>query len=254
MSAYLSAVIADNPTHYWRCADQGGSFLHDVGSSPVLLRTTQISTDAVGYSGPISDGGSVDLTLNATYAQSGTNVPFPGGHVSLELLFWPFQKHSTIQLFEWLSGANQVSLQKQNTDVVTMIYNGVGVVGVHAMAFNAWHHVVGTYDGANARIYLDGALENTGAVANQAAAASQAWLSTNSAQSDFAEGFFAEVALYATTLSAARVSAHFNAIDRIANVPVYGASGGLGGSGVSITDPAYLSILQQILQSVRKTF
>ena len=85
-----------------------------------------------------------------------------------------------------------------------------------ALTLNAWHHLVATYDGTTVRIWQDGtnsgSLAVTGTNIGAVYAHIGAWgaASTGAPQSFF-NGSLAEVAIYTTALSSARVSAHFTA-------------------------------------------
>lgn len=115
-----------------------------------------------------------------------------------------------------------------------------------------WHQVVGTYDGTNIRLYVDGALSQTAAKLGPITVNRPVGIGAEPGGGTLAfEGAIAEVSIYAATLSGARVSAHFAAADQLVP-PVFSASGGLFGGAGSQTP--YLGILNQILASVRKVY
>lgn len=255
MSAYLSAVIADAPRHYWRLADQQGLLAHDVGSTPFQL-TTAGTIPILGYSGPVSDGGSgffpTGIDLNSALGTIGS-ITTP---LSVELWFWAMVPQPTQRyLLAWDGSTPNAFQMFWNTDGTVQVQcNGVFPAKSAVLPTQAWHHFVGTADGANLRQYVDGALSTSiplGAVTVNRGIGIGA---EPSAVGQSFEGAIAEVAIYATALSAGRVAAHFAAADRAFQSPVFGGSGGIGGAGSSVLDPNYAGILQEILQAVKKTF
>jgi hypothetical protein len=74
-----------------------------------------------------------------------------------------------------------------------------------------WHHLVGTFDGKTARVYVDGTLQGStdtsGTMANQGAAP-EVYLNFFGSE---AQGLIDEVAVYSRALSLGEVQSHFNA-------------------------------------------
>ncbi len=248
---YLSEVIADAPLHYWRCADPGGSLLHDIGSSP---RHMAIVTGSVGYSGPNSDGGSCALQLNNEYANTGEAIAWAGGQITLECLFWQFENSgSENQAVMFNPPGNQISLDITNVNTWNFIYLNirVPVLGAPTVPTQTWQHVVGTYDGVNASLYLNGALQGA-AVPIAPAAAGSAILNCLQNVPNGTRGFISEVAFYSSALSAARAAAHFLAIDQLGSAPVFSQAGTFGsgsGSGSPVSD-----LLAKIYAAVHQVF
>lgn len=89
---------------------------------------------------------------------------------------------------------------------------------------NEWHHYVGTYDGSNMRIYVDGVLKNTTAATGAISTGTNpfyigGWLSAGILTEPF-NGLIDEVAIYVGALSQAQITAHYNAITSAPIVPL----------------------------------
>jgi hypothetical protein len=81
-----------------------------------------------------------------------------------------------------------------------------------ALGTTAWHHVMGTWDGTTLRCYVDGTQTATATPgALLVALHGMAIGSSETLTTTYFNGTIDEVAVYNTTLSAARVTAHYNA-------------------------------------------
>lgn len=81
------------------------------------------------------------------------------------------------------------------------------------MTLNQWTHLVATYDGTTARLYVNGVQAASGAMnyaANTAQPVRLAAGATETMPRYFFPGRLDEVAIYPTALSATRVPAHYN--------------------------------------------
>lgn len=254
---YISEVLADSPTHFWRCADPGGALLFDIGSAPRALSEGVVGFVCTPYAGPNSNGGAAyfDLNTNASYADSDLNVTTP---LTLECWFWLEKSANALQDFLGISnGATALAIGVDATLHAHAFSSGGAIAAAAVTTRQAWHHLVLTQTAALGTLYLDAV--SVGTLAGAAVNINPNFLigSGGSAGSPvrFAHAAVSECAIYASALSAARVTAHFTAADNTTGSPVWGGGGlaGVGGSS-GATNPLYLGILQQILQSVRKVY
>src|SRR6266699_5220438 len=157
--SYLSTVLADAPLHYWRLADGQSYILHDIGSTPHHLPVNSPVT-AGGYSGIEAGAGSmVGFTLVDLYDTFTTT--YSG---SLELWCYIMDQRS-LEAGLVLFGNGSVNGDFQ----LWILSNGkplgraaaVTVTGLSAASVDAWHHLVITYNGAVAALYVDAVLQGT---------------------------------------------------------------------------------------------
>src|ERR1700693_3733491 len=227
---YLSAVLADTPVHYWRMADSGGAYLHDLGSTP---RALQIGGPGQGvvlpYSGPNSDGGAAWIGLNNGLNYTDLDLPFTQP-CSLECWFW--LHHLNAAIVGFLSVSDSVTAIEIGLDATMHAHaftNGGTLVAAAPTTRQHWHHLVLTCSVAATALYLDGVN-----VAAGVGAAIGAWSpgfvvgagGNPVAPTRFANTAIAEVAVYTGLLAAGRVTAHFVAADQVATRPVYRGHGG----------------------------
>lgn len=246
--SYGSVVGADAPKHWWRCADPGGSLLHDIGSGPQRAMSTTGGVVQLAYSGVASEGGSVWVDSNqAAWHNSGDSVQSPA---SIECWVWLHTFRTTaVEPF-----AHYQNLQVNAAGTVTFASGGPNVTSPAAITEQAWHHLVGTYGAVGgAKLYVDGVNVVTAAfTAGFGPFVQVPAIGMSGAATLFASANIAECATYGVELSAARVAAHFAAADTIATRPVYKALGSTsvitGISDLSATDIA------AILAAVRRTY
>ncbi|MCB1712572.1 MAG: hypothetical protein KDH96_08920, partial [Candidatus Riesia sp.] len=137
------------------------------------------STDVLG----LYDGTASNVTYgNGYYGQSGI---FNGSTSKIELPFAPDDFGSTICLCAWVKGDDTPTSNEGIIDADVVSDNGTALIRDSSRKFRmmvtttggrvtatsttqstngVWYHVLGTYDGANAKIYVNGVLEATEAV------------------------------------------------------------------------------------------
>lgn len=122
-----------------------------------------------------------------------------------------------ITLDPTLLSSNQVSLRIEGAEYVVGSSDGTTEHGARASVGNdlgsgQWVHLVGTYDGANWKLYRNGSLVATQADAIGALRVNDGdWAigSTGQGWADNFSGTIDEVAIYGTALAAAKVAAHY---------------------------------------------
>jgi len=131
---------------------------------------------------------------------------------------------------------------------------GASLLGTTVFPPQAWYHVVGTFDNTTARLYVNGTQDASVAVAGAHTYSLLIGLGgvpTTGASS--LQACISDVAIYSTALSAARVSAHFSAVDQRSSAATYiypSGNGAVGSVGGGNAQPD----LSQVLASVRKTY
>ena len=207
---YYNAVRRSVPVSYWRlneatpgtgaCADDMGAYNGTYAGSPTGGVTGAITNDtnkAVTFNGSNSASASTALRLTGNhslecwiYASSAPN----GGILGWAAYGSGWQgsalyTHAAGQI-GWLIGGNFV---ESATGLLTL---------------NTWHHIVATWDGSAANIYIDGTIVVATGAAN-ATAVGTFGIGAN-ALGGYA-GSMDEVAIYSRALTATEVAAHFAA-------------------------------------------
>jgi len=207
----------------------------------------QTAAVGLGYSSGVNDGGCALTQGNQFYQiQSGVLKSAP---LTIECLVMPTNRFGG---GGWAIGTGLPLLGQTAAGLPNAVdLAGTAFNGAVALSFWQWHQLALVMTTTAATLYVDGA---SVAVHTAGQPNTTSNWEIGSDGTNGWPGFVSEVAVYSSALSAARMAAHFAAIDNANQVPVAAAAGGTGGGGTSVTNPNYLSILQQILQSVRKQF
>lgn len=221
--SYRDVVMADRPTHYWRCNGRSGVLVEpDIGlGTPANL--TLVSPD---YSPPVvvgdSQSGSLRFTNGVTRsAQTAAALNLSGPTITMEAwanptVSMPYGNNSVA------CGQNNTGYLIFKTDTATNNWafglNAGGsylyaVSGIPVVAGNRVY-LVGTYDGANMRLYINGTLSATTAATGSVVANEIFSVGEDpfyGAPREF-NGDVSEVAVYTSVvLPLDRILAHYNA-------------------------------------------
>lgn len=219
-SVYAYAVMQDVPLNYYRLGEVSGSTANDGSGN--------------GHSGTINGG----VTLGTTgliFNDTNTAMTFNGsaGYISLPTTGLPtgasawsveaWCKITSIPSAGTYSMASWGTTSSLQMTAISLFSNGSTAqflcdlgggnhaAGPFTVAINATYHVVGTYDGTNLRLYVNGTLAAGPTAFAPNIALAYATIGSESSSFDFFPGIIDEVAFYSTALSQARITAHYNA-------------------------------------------
>ncbi len=215
-SAYSTAVLADSPAGYWRLGEPSGSTVNDSAGSntgtytngPLLGQASLLSGDSANKAVRF-DGSNDHARIPHAAAIS------PTQRVTVEAWIKP----AVVPTSGFASIATKpeaYSLQfNGNRLEFTVMQNGTRrrtQAPAGAIVANQTYHVVGTYDGSNARLYVNGSQVATTALTGAISAPSNALtIGAWDSSQEFLNGTIDDVAVYSTALTAARVGAHYTA-------------------------------------------
>lgn len=214
--SYASEVLADSPVVYWRQGDPSGSTMTD--SSGNARHGTYAVAPTLGATGLLV--GDADTAANF---QGGGS----GGYGEMASASWMNVTDLTLEV--WIK-PDQVSAQ---ANVVIRDDGGAGrdwilrTTSAGKIDFAVWntggtlyqlipttvlsagntYHIVGTFDGTNQKVYINGTQAGTQACSGDVRALTQ-MIQLGGPGSRF-DGIIDEVAIYGTALSSTRVSDHY---------------------------------------------
>lgn len=219
-SLYAQAVLSDSPIGYWRLGEPAGFSIttaYDWSGGAVngtINGTVTLGQTGALYNDPntamLFDGSTGYITLTTAVNGSGRSaITFEGWYKlsttalgSFTNLFMSDSANKGFQVY-WNGTANLNWNVGNGTTNVLATYSAAPVAGV-------WWHVVGTYDGANIRLYVNGTLRATTPLTGSMTATATPVIGASIGFSSNFPGTIDEVAIYPTALSPARITAHYN--------------------------------------------
>jgi len=234
-SAYASNILALSPIAYWRLNETNPPPAAAVASNSSSLGA---SLTGYGFSGALSGQPGIvgtsyqfaNTNLSVGYFGSHVDVPYtaalnPNGPFSVELWAKPalptpdlFCPAASIDLSQNTGASREGWVFYQNSNSTWQFRIG-GFSGYSAtltggtVSTNSWQHLVGVYDGANASLYVNGALvagptTASGFSPNTTVAFR---IGATTIPNRTFNGLVDEVAFYNTALSASVIASHYNA-------------------------------------------
>ncbi|MEA2689256.1 MAG: hypothetical protein QOD51_1863, partial [Candidatus Eremiobacteraeota bacterium] len=225
-AAYPNAVLLDHPVAFYRL-DDTGTTMADAG--PNLLNGTYGSAATHGAGSLVPNtidpatgfpGGAWSATKIATVAQSSTLQP---ANVTVEAWVSEQAANSSgfIDLVSYGSQTGQgYALQLTPSNTVSWYMTTTGgssyAPGSTVLTPGSSYHIVATYDGVNAKVYVNGVLDgsSTGGSAITYAGIGTYGLSIGAGQNtgrNVLNGTVDDVAVFNAALTATQVSAHYAA-------------------------------------------
>lgn len=226
---YVSAVLDDNASNYWRLNSSGTTQVDYAGS------LNQTNTGTTTAAGAVAGDSALGFPGTAS-GQSGTSSPITGPNTfSAESWF----RTSTTSGGKILGfGGSATGVSSSYDRHVYMDDSGRLTFGVYPGAVrtirspksyndNQWHHVVATLSSGGMQLYVDGLRVAANTSVTSAEGYSGFWRIggdnlaawTDRPSSDFFNGTIDETAIYPAALSAAQIRDHYTKSGRTSPVP-----------------------------------
>lgn len=214
-SVYKDAVMLDNPLAYWRLGEQAGIIAYDEKNSYNGYYTTN---PRLGQSGALAN----DLNTSVEFDGANSFFTLPSLTPSLNTPTFSFEawaypttnnkKNRTVVSNRY--GSNGWILYLLSSNKWSLwINSGTGLVKLTGptATLSAWTHLVGTFDGTTAKLYVNGVLVNQTSIALHNPNYAKPLTIGNYNLADFFLGRVDEVSLYGSSLTAQQVQSHYNA-------------------------------------------
>ena len=217
---YRAAVLADTPLAYWRLGEKSGTVAHDETGNG--HDGTYTGTHTLAVAGALAGDPDTAVQLDGVTGEVDVGDHFDfAGQVPFSLEAWvkpalidTTYRHIVSKMSFDLLGQPLVGtylfVHRGNTILGFERWQDAGdVMAVETASFpvsGTWVHVVTTYDGTFGTLFVDG-------MAVQAASAGTA-VQANGVHmlwGDLVQGVLDEIAVYDHPLTAARVTAHYQA-------------------------------------------
>lgn len=214
-SPYAQAVLADGPAGYWRLDELAGTSAADATGG--AQTGTYVNGPALGVTGLLA-AESNDRAVTFNGSNNYMSVPTSGAlsptaAVSVEAWIKPSGLPATGSFVSVVTKPEAYSLQFNGSRLeFTIMQNGVRqrlLAPVGAIVAGQTYQLVGTYDGTTQRLYINGALSTSQALTGAVSTSANPLTVGSWGASEVFQGTIDEPAVYATTLSASRILAHF---------------------------------------------
>ncbi|MCU1676110.1 MAG: hypothetical protein JWM93_868 [Frankiales bacterium] len=212
--AYTLAVAADTPVGYWRLNDASGTTAADsAGTNPGTYTGTYTLRAASLM--PLETGSASVSAAGAGHIIVPDNAVLrPTAAVTCEAWFASSTGAVEGLVSRWNTAGYLLRVGNDAGNFIEFrIQNTAMSFTLPALFDGTPRHIVGTYDGTNGRIYVNGALVAgpTAQPALTAPATINAELGSYNGGSGKLNGRLSDCAIYNTALSAARIAAHYAA-------------------------------------------
>jgi DNA-binding beta-propeller fold protein YncE len=212
---YAQAVTGDSPAGYWKLNETSGtSAVDSTGTSNGVYKGTTLNQP--GLLAASSNKAATFSGSNSAVTIPSKTALSPSAKVTAEAWIKPTTLPASGAFASIVTKAETYSLQFNGPRLeFTIIQSGTRrrlQAPVGAIAVNGKYHIVGTYDGATQRLYINGvsvaSAALTGAITvNTTALTLAAWAGT----SEYYKGTIDEAAVYGTALTNTQVANHYNA-------------------------------------------
>ncbi len=214
-SVYSDAVLADDPVGYWRLGEPSGTTANDSAgdNTGTYEGGAQLGADSLIPGDPANAATQLDGTNDRIGIPDADELS-PTGQVTVEAWIKPEQVPGSgfrgvvvkpeVFALQFNAGRLEFAIVQNGTRRRAQAALGAVVAG-------QTYHVVGTYDGAHVRLYLNGAqaavLDRNGSIGPDIGGELSigSWDDTQ----EFMSGIADDVALYDEALSLAQVDAHY---------------------------------------------
>lgn len=184
-----------------------------------------VSGATFGVTGPFTDSNASEFDGTNDFITLGDDAKWSIGHTgSLSVEAWVWfdtvaGNRFILSKTEWAGVGDEYELFNGGGQIYWQLKNQAGGTFLSAkkasvVVANTWYHIVGTYDGTTARLYLDGveiASDSTEVGDLQDSGTVPVFLGSNGTPGVFLDGKQAETAIYGTALSPSKVAAHYAA-------------------------------------------
>ncbi|HET8905477.1 MAG TPA: LamG domain-containing protein, partial [Ktedonobacterales bacterium] len=221
-NSYASNVLADSPAHYYRLGEASGSLaaVDSSGNGQSLAYNGGPTLGAGGLLTGDTDTAVTFTSASSQYAAGIFTAGLPSGAAAVSLECWmkfaanPASTQFLLNVGDRSVATHSLALVLLSTGVV-QLSNGTTLLNSAALSTGTRHHLVGTYDGTNLRLYVDNVLVAGPTAATNALAYTGNTITIGSQSGAtpgaYYDGQIDEAAVYGSALSAARVTAHWTA-------------------------------------------
>lgn len=223
--SYASEIAADSPVVWYRLQEASGDPQDSSGNGNHVTTTT--GTPNYQQASPITSEPSdysIDLDGDPTYFSAADHATLDLGDV-FTMEAWTKRTRTATEetiICKYAAAGGPYCMEILSNDRLALVRTNIGVICSSTNTYtdtSGFHHLAITKNGSTIALYFDGS-DVTGTPSNQTFTDSNEGLHIgHQATSLPFVGVLDEVAVYATALSSARISAHYNAATDTSGTP-----------------------------------
>lgn len=158
ISSYEDMMEVTDPLAYWKMSEQSGTVMFDSTSNNRNGVYSGATLGQPSIAPGLPDNSSVEFNASST-----TNVAYSSwmdtAHISISLILKPISNSDKVFLARDLPTRCWLFYVDGSMNISFVIWNTSGsAVSVNTNYSSSAHHYVGTYDGSNVNLYVDGVL------------------------------------------------------------------------------------------------
>ncbi len=211
---YPSTILADSPLAYWRLDETSGTVAHD---QLLIHNVTYLGGPTLGQPGALVGDPDLAITIgNNEYVSVPYNANLNPSVFSVEIWGKPTSGPSKLLGLMASRKGNQgwALYVGTNNTWQFVINNGASTITVSggSVKYNVWPHLVATFDGKTALLYVNGNLTGSGSTSAAYQPQTSNVLTIGQGepnQKNWFRGSLDEPAVYSTVLSASRIQKHY---------------------------------------------
>jgi beta-glucanase (GH16 family) len=214
-SGYRAAVTGDGPVSYWRLGETSGTSAADTTGADTGTYRNGVALAAAGLTSDSADRAATFDGVNDSVAAASTAGLSPANTVTVEAWVRPSALPAAGSFASIASKAESYTLQfNGNRLEFTTMQSGTRrrvQAAAGAVVAGQSYHVVGTYDGATQRLYVNGVQVASAAFAGPMSVnTNRVVLGSWDTASEFLAGTIDDVAVYNKVLTAAQIANHYS--------------------------------------------
>jgi hypothetical protein len=209
-NGYAASVMADGPLAYWRLGEASGtSAIDETGNGHNGLLKGGVKLGELGALA--GDGDTAAYFDGTSYVDIGDKLDF-AGTASLTIEAWVYPQAGNGGYFGkgMYDQGYKGYFVADNDSTIQWVREGAGV-SPPVISFTGYSHIVGTYDGLNLTLYINGSKAGSKVATNSITDHPNPFTIGQVADWGMFVGWIDEVAVYGKALDATRVKAHYDA-------------------------------------------
>jgi hypothetical protein len=213
-SGYGGVVAADGPVSYWRLGEATGTAALDSAGVNLGTYRNGVTLGAGSLTADTTNTAATFDGVNDAMSVASTAALSPAGALTVEAWIHPAAKPAAGAFASVVTKAEAYSLQFNGPQLEFTTVQGAARRRVQAAASTVvvgqTYHVVGTFDGATQRLYVNGVQVASGLFSGPVnVTTTPVVVGSWDAASEFLAGTVDDVAVYAKVLSPAQVTTHY---------------------------------------------